>query len=121
MATTEKDRVIDELRTWGCDVNGALNRFMGHDDLYMQLLLTIPEQEAFVALGDAIKNKDVKTAFDRSHEIKGVVANMGLTPLYEDSIALVEPLRAGKLVGAEDNYGKLMADLEKLKAILKGN
>jgi len=115
-----KERIIHELVAWGCDVTGALGRFVGNDDLFFQLLFLIPEQEAFVGIGAALKNKDSKTAFAKSHEIKGVVANMGLTPLYRDASDLVEPLRAGKLARADEHYAKLMQDLEHLKAILKG-
>jgi len=112
------ERIIEGLVEWGCDVPGALKRFMGHDDLYIKLLLTVPDEAAFLNLGVALKQKDPKAAFDAAHEIKGVVANMGLTPLYDDSVLIVEPLRAGKFINTDENYAKLMADLAILKKII---
>jgi HPt (histidine-containing phosphotransfer) domain-containing protein len=58
-------------------------------------------------------------AFDSAHELKGVLANMGLTPLWEDACALVEPLRVGKLTNTDANYAKLLADLSTFKEMLK--
>jgi len=116
----DKERIVHDLVVWGCDVSGALGRFVGNDDLFFQLLFIVPEQEAFASIGTALKNKDAKTAFAKSHEIKGVLANMGLTPLCNDAANLVEPLRAGKLVRADEHYAKLMDDLAHLRNILKG-
>jgi HPt (histidine-containing phosphotransfer) domain-containing protein len=117
---SQGERIVEGLVEWGCDVPGALKRCMGHDDLYVKLLLTVPDEAAFANLGVALKNKDPKAAFDAAHEIKGVVANMGLTPLYDDAVAIVEPLRAGKFINTDENYAKLLADLETLKKIIKG-
>lgn len=115
----DKEKILDDLIAWGCDVSGTRRRFMGNDELFFQLLFLVPEQEAFTGIGLALKNKDSKTAFAKAHEIKGVLANMGLIQLYQDASDLVEPLRAGKLVLADKPYAKLMQDLEYLKKILK--
>lgn len=45
---------------------------------------------------------------------------MGLSPMYTVTCNMVEPLRAGKMIGVEDNYAILMGDLEKLKKIING-
>lgn len=80
----------------------------------------LPEQTAFEELGAAIEAKDTKASFEKAHELKGVLANMGLSPMYTVTCNMVEPLRAGKMIGVEDNYAILMGDLEKLKKIING-
>ena len=51
---------------------------------------------AFAGLGEALAAKDVDTAFRHAHTLKGLIANMGLTPLYDLAVQIVEPLRAGQ-------------------------
>jgi predicted aldo/keto reductase-like oxidoreductase len=43
---------------------------------------------------------------------------MGLTPMYNKTILIVEPLRQGKLDNVETNFKELMHDLAVLKNIL---
>jgi|LAHS01.1.fsa_nt_gb hypothetical protein len=120
MADQEKNKqLLSGLVAWGCDVPGALVRFLNNEDFYCTLLHSVPEEKGFVELGVALKKKDTNAAFDSAHELKGVLANMGLTPLWEDACALVEPLRVGKMTGTEENYAKLLTDLSTLKEMLK--
>lgn len=57
------------------------------------------EDEGFDALSAALEQGDASTAFDRAHALKGVLANLGLTPLFEQVEKIVEPLRAGIMDG----------------------
>ena len=42
----------------------------------------------------AIDSGNLEAAFDAAHTLKGVVGNMGLTPLYKAVCDIVQPLRA---------------------------
>ena len=44
---------------------------------------------------------------------------MGLTPMYDIAIKIMEPLRKGTVTGHESNYKALMASKEKLAQIMK--
>lgn len=110
-------RIINELREWGCDIEGAMDRFMNDQGLYCTIFLNRPLLRSW---GAAIEAKDTKASFEKAHELKGVLANMGLSPMYTVTCNMVEPLRAGKMIGVEDNYAILMGDLEKLKKIING-
>ena len=58
----------------------------------------------------------MKSAFEAAHDLKGISANMGITPVYELIVGMVEVLRAGKMPeDAMETYQRLMemhADLE---------
>ena len=93
------DRKLERLRDWGCDVDGALERMLDDEEFYLECLSMLMEDEGFDALSAALEQGDVSTAFDRAHALKGVLANLGLTPLFEQVEKIVEPLRAGIMDG----------------------
>ena len=42
--------VLEKLRAWGCDLDGALERFLGDEELYKSCLPMVAEDEAFDGL-----------------------------------------------------------------------
>lgn len=113
------DEIIESLISWGCDVPGALPRFIGNRDFYCRMLAMVPDEESFAKLGACLAAGDVRAAFEAAHTLKGVLGNMGLTPMYDEACAIVEPLRAGTLEGTPDHYETLMRQNEKLGKLLK--
>lgn len=49
------------------------------------------------------------------HTLKGVLANLGLTPIYDIVVRIVEPLRAKSAEGVMEEYEKLLAARERLE------
>ncbi|MDD3194048.1 MAG: Hpt domain-containing protein [Oscillospiraceae bacterium] len=89
------DARIEKLHDWGCDTNAAMDRMLGDEDFYLECLCSIPADKNFELLTAALERQDVQTAFECAHTLKGVLANLGLTPMYQKTIEIVEPLRAG--------------------------
>ena len=87
--------VLEKLRAWGCDLDGALERFLGDEELYKSCLPMVAEDESFDGLKEALAEDERKKAFDCAHTLKGVFANMGITPMFDTVEKIVEPLRAG--------------------------
>jgi hypothetical protein len=112
------DALIEALVKKGCDIPSAMARFLNDKGFYCQILRTVPEETAFADLGKALQEGDRKTGFEKAHELKGMLANMGLTPMYQEACAIVEPLRAGKLTGTLEHYETLMKQLDDLKDLL---
>ncbi len=75
--------VLEKLRAWGCDLDGALERFLGDEELYKSCLPMVAEDEAFDGLKEALAEDERKKAFDCAHTLKGVFANMGITPMFD--------------------------------------
>ena len=106
--------LLDELRNWGCDVDGALERFVGDEDLYKMCLNTVLVDKSFAGLGETLRASQVKEAFDHAHTLKGVLANMGLIPMFDIVVRIVEPLRTGDTEGLLPIYEELMQSKEML-------
>ena len=87
--------LLDELRTMHCDIDGAMGRFLNNEEFYTRCLQKMLQDPSFAALGEALKKQETETAFHHAHTLKGVIANMGITPLYNLVVQIVEPLREG--------------------------
>ena len=110
--------LLNELRERGCDVDGALVRFLNKEDFYAKCFKKCLDDPAFAGLDAALKEKNADAAFRHAHTLKGLTANMGLTPLHDLVVKIVEPLRAG-LYSAEllELYGQIMKDMENYRRI----
>lgn len=110
---------LKRLVEWGCDISGALPRFVGDEEFMLECIEQVSTDPAFEALGESIAKGEVANAFDAAHTLKGILANTGLTPLYEIIVRIVEPLRAGKISGLEPIYADLINNREQLKQLLQ--
>ena len=113
------DKIIADLDAYGADVDGALDRFLGDEELYAECLETFAADEGFAALGLALKEADTKRAFETAHMLKGVSANLGLTPMTEAVCAVVEPLRHNSSEDLTGGYEAILAQLETLRRLLR--
>ncbi len=113
-------RLTDELSRYGCDMNTTLERFLGDEDFYEKCLIEMLDDSSFEQLGVALEKKDVKTAFESAHTLKGLAANMGLDSMLDIVVELVEPLRNGMIDGLDITYKKLMAEKKAYDDIVNG-
>lgn len=112
------EKLLGILRDWNCDIDGAMARFMNDQELYRHCLCAVVDDKAFIRLGEALKEGNAAEAFDQAHTLKGVIANMGLTPMYDIIVEIVEPLRAGTCEPLLPLYNKLIEANEKLRKLL---
>lgn len=98
------------FEAYGADYQTTMARFMGNEPMYLKFLDMLFRDDNLKKLGDALKQKDHEEAFAAAHTLKGVVGNMGLTPLYDAVCTLVEPLRAGE---HRDDYIELYEVIQK--------
>ncbi|MCH4153298.1 MAG: Hpt domain-containing protein [Saccharofermentans sp.] len=110
--------IIEGLKKWGCDIDSAMPRFGGDESFYCRLIYEVDEEKGFTELGSQLKNGYIKESFETAHMLKGVLANMEITPMYETTCRIVELLRAGTLEGTEQLYNKLISDKTVLDQIL---
>lgn len=99
---------IDELRAFGANVDEGLGRCMGMEALYLRLVGTAAADANFARLTDAVAAGDLDEAFEASHALKGVLANLSLTPLTEPVSEICELLRAR----TQTDYAPLLATIE---------
>jgi hypothetical protein len=67
---------------------------------------------AFGKLGLALEENRNGDAFEYAHNLKGIIGNMGLTPLFETVCEIVEPLRVGSMDGVLTKYYELLKQRE---------
>lgn len=83
----------DLFEAYGANYQATIDRFLGNEKMYLRFLELFFQDESLKKLGEALNAGDLTAAFEAAHTLKGVAANMGLTPLYDAVCAIVEPLR----------------------------
>lgn len=102
------DRRIEKLHEMGCATDEALERMADDEAFYVECLQEALENPAFDGLGRALAAADTETAFGCAHALKGVLGSVGLTPMYQKTIELVEPLRTGSCANLEGKLTELL-------------
>jgi len=101
--------LIDELKGLGADVDEALDRVMGDEDLYVMMLGMFLSSVAENPIApEDFSAGDLEELTKRVHTLKGVTGNLGLTPLFNSYTASLGLLRAGDGKGAKEIYDKLL-------------
>ncbi|WP_034784930.1 Hpt domain-containing protein [Eubacterium xylanophilum] len=98
---------LEDLRLFGADIDKGLAVCMGNEELYLRLVNTVPSEERFEELSDAIEAENLDAAFEAAHALKGVLGNLSLTPLVEKVSEITELLRSRK----DADYKKLVDEL----------
>ena len=87
------DKFRQQLEENGADVEATLKRFMGNDAIYQKFLGKFPADPNYTNLGSNIEAGAFEEAYKCAHALKGVVGNLGLTPIFDKVSDLVEELR----------------------------
>ncbi|MBR4628353.1 MAG: Hpt domain-containing protein [Ruminococcus sp.] len=83
----------DKLREYGADVDEGLVRCMNKEDFYLMLVKKVLSDGRLSVLEQQISAKDFAQAFETAHALKGVYANLSLTPLTSPVSEMTELLR----------------------------
>ena len=87
------NKTIEALSLQGCDMKGALRRFLDDEKFYLRCLEDFILQNGYERIAEAVSARDYRAAFEAAHDQKGVSASLGLTPFYRACSAVVEDLR----------------------------
>ena len=110
---------IDALKEFGADTEEGLGRCLGNEALYLRLVGTVPGEPNFDKLAEAIEQKDLDTAFEMAHALKGALGNLSLTPIAGPVSELTELLRARTDMDYSELLQKVLAGREALRAIVE--
>ena len=108
----------DDLKSVGVDVDTALDRVVGNEDLYEKLLLMFFDDDSFDALKTSFAKGDIDGAFNAAHTIKGTAGDLGLDNITEIIFPMVEVLRAGKSDGVGEMIDRVQERYDELKGIV---
>lgn len=112
------NEILEKLKNYGADVDETCQRFVGDEGLYIECLHSFVSDESFTLLGLALKNGNLKEAFEQAHGLKGISANLGLTNVYQAISIIVEELRANK-IPACNLYEQILKYRNEIKDIIK--
>lgn len=107
------DKRLMVLKSWGCDIDGAMERFLYDEEFYFLCYEQVLRDSGIEQLKEALDKHNVRQAFESAHSLKGVVANLGLTSLYNIISDIVEILRLGREDGVAEKYQKLLQERER--------
>ena len=106
---------LDALRSFGANVDEGLSRCMNNEAFYLRLVGMAAADSGFSELSAALEKNDLKAAFEAAHKLKGVFANLSLTPLFTPASELTELLRNG----TPGDYDSLLSEILRQKALLE--
>jgi HPt (histidine-containing phosphotransfer) domain-containing protein len=104
----------EKLVRYGVNFQATMERFVNSERLYLRCLDMLAKDDNLGKLGKALDEGDLHAAFEAAHTLKGVVANMGLTPLYKTIDQITEPLRAGEQKDYTEDYQAVVTEFERV-------
>ena len=107
---------IDSLRQFGANVSEGLGRCMNNEAFYLRLVRLSLADGNFDMLRAAEQN-DLDAAFEASHALKGVLANLALTPMSVPADELCEALRTRTPADYVPEARRLLELRDQLKAM----
>ena len=105
---------IEGLREFGADVDTGLSRCLNKEDFYLKMVNMGLADKRFDELGDVLKEKNLDTAFEICHALKGVIGNLALDPMYVKICEITELLRARQDADYLPMYEEIKAGRAKL-------
>lgn len=120
-----EDEIFRILTNNGCkDVDLTKQRFCNDVTFYLQITKRMFEEKSFSELGEAIKRNDYVNSFKSGHLLKGIIANCGITPMFEIICGIVEmfrnrenPLNKNEKEKVNRLYKELLTARKKFKGI----
>ena len=96
---------IDKLREYGADVDEGLARCMNMEEFYIGLVEKALADNRLPLLEQQITQGDLDAAFETAHALKGMYANLSLSPLTRPVSEITELLRSK----TKTDYSPLLA------------
>ncbi len=111
--------LLDELKAMGCDTEDALDRFLNNEEFFEQCLVKFLDDDVFETLGKNLSDQSIEDSFRSAHNLKGVCANLGITPMYTAIYDMVEDLRGGMMPSdAMERYQQIIQLRDDIKKLL---
>ena len=107
---------IEKLTEFGADTAEGLGRCLNNEAFYLRLVGKALDDPAFEKLKDSVAAGDIGKAFEAAHALKGVLANLSLTPITLLASEMTELLRAKKEADYQSYVDRILALRDELKA-----
>lgn len=108
----EMQSCLDVLRNNDVDLDNAVERLAGNDNLYMEFIKRLPEELHLATIREALMQQDEEAFHFHLHNLKGFAINLGITEIADAAQAGLIEFRASKF----RNVTKLEGLLEEIEA-----
>ena len=108
---------IETLKNFGANTEDGLGRCFNNEEFYLKLVKTVPAEPNFDQLAAAVESGDMKRAFEHAHALKGVLANLSLTPILNPANEITEHLRAEEDIDYKPLLEEIISKRDELKAL----
>ena len=108
---------IDTLKAYGADVDEGITRCMGNEQFYMKLVGKLLEDTRLDTLEQQLAQGDLDSAFETAHALKGMCANLAITPMTIPVTEMTEFLRSRTRMDYSGLLAQSKEQFEKLKSI----
>lgn len=107
---------IDALHEFGANTKEGLSRCMGNEAFYLRMVKLAAADGNFEKLAQAAESGDVDAGFEAAHALKGVLANLALTPICTPVSELTELLRGRAPVDFRAQAAAVLALRDELRS-----
>ena len=108
---------VAALNEFGADTKEGLTRCMNNEAFYLRPVGKGIKDASFEKLAAAVAAGDKKAGVEAAHALKGICANLSLTPLTKPVSEMTELLRAGADADYQKYLDEILALREKLAAL----
>ena len=113
--------MLEQLESLDCAINEALERFMWKKELLEKMMVKFPEAIKPLDVLSFIDSGNIEQATTNAHTIKGITANLSLTPLYTAYTEITNLLRAGESEKAKSLLQETLPVQQKIIDIIDSN
>ncbi len=114
--------LLRRLENAGCRTEEALDRVLGDEEFFEEMLLEFLKDPVFGELTEAMEQKSAKHAFAAAHTLRGAALTLGVLPVGEPAVRLTELLRgAGEIPDAAwATFDEIRSGLAAVEAAVRG-
>ncbi len=105
---------IEKLESFGADVASGLSRCMGNEEFYLKMVDMMIRENSIDQLKVAIEKGNLDEAFEAAHALKGVAANLSITPISEPAVEITEFLRSRTQMDYTDLLNQILQKRDEL-------
>jgi len=98
---------IKELADLGADTNEGVKRCAGNEAFYLMMIPKAIDAGRYKNLEESINVGDLDKAFEEAHALKGILANLSLTPILKPVDEITELLRSRQ----QTDYSGLISEM----------
>ena len=109
---------IEQLKEFGANTAEGLERCMNNEAFYLRLVGMAAADANFERLPEAIASGDLGGALEAAHALKGVLANLSLTPILTPAVEITEMLRGRQQADYAPLLEEIRAQREALQALI---